>query len=139
MPAQISWATGVATVDQTPFFEVDTATSADVAIDNELRTFRLPRIVNDSASLRRVLDMVRVVAPTNATVLINGETGTGKALIAEAVHKGSPFIKVNCAAIPIGLLEASGSVTSAGHSPARSRDASDASNWLAVAPYSWMR
>jgi hypothetical protein len=61
-------------------------------------------------ALRRVLDMVRVVAPTDATVLINGETGTGKELIAEAIHKCSdrsngPFVKVNCAAIPAGLLE----------------------------------
>src|SRR5205085_2329281 len=64
----------------------------------------------NSAALRRVLDMVRVVAPTDATVLINGETGTGKELIAEAIHKRSdrsngPFVKVNCAAIPAGLLE----------------------------------
>ncbi|MEY2493484.1 MAG: hypothetical protein QOH24_2435, partial [Verrucomicrobiota bacterium] len=70
----------------------------------------LPRIIGKSAALRRILDMVRVVAPTDATVLINGETGTGKELIAEAIHRHSqrsngPFVKVNCAAIPAGLLE----------------------------------
>jgi len=69
-----------------------------------------PHIVGNSDALRRVLNMVRVVAPTDATVLINGETGTGKELIAEAIHKGSdrsngPLVKVNCAAIPAGLLE----------------------------------
>src|SRR5579864_6578057 len=67
-------------------------------------------IVGNSAALRGVLAMVRVVAPTDATVLINGETGTGKELIAEAIHNCSdrsngPFVKVNCAAIPAGLLE----------------------------------
>jgi len=67
-------------------------------------------IIGNSAALQRVLDLVRVVAPTEATVLIQGETGTGKELIAEAIHKCSdrssgPFVKVNCAAIPSGLLE----------------------------------
>ena len=70
----------------------------------------LPSIIGNSTALRRVLGTVRVVAPTEATVLINGETGTGKELIAEAIHKcsnraGGPFVKVNCAAIPSGLLE----------------------------------
>src|SRR5260370_10273005 len=92
-------------------FEVEDATPAKVALENdELWGSGLPRIVGKSAALRRVLDMARVVAPTDATVLINGETGTGKELIAEAIHKCSdrsngPFVKVNCAAIPAGLLE----------------------------------
>jgi len=85
--------------------------TSKTALDNgELTGSALPRIVGNSDALRRVLGMVRVVAPTDATVLINGETGTGKELIAEAIHKCSsrsigPFVKVNCAAIPAGLLE----------------------------------
>jgi formate hydrogenlyase transcriptional activator len=67
-------------------------------------------IVGGSASLMNVLDLVRTVAPTDSTVLIEGETGTGKELIASAIHiqsrrRDRPFIKVNCAAIPLGLLE----------------------------------
>jgi len=69
-----------------------------------------PEIVGDSLALKQVLDQVITVAPTEASVLILGETGTGKELIAKAVHRLSrrpdgPFIKVNCAAIPTGLLE----------------------------------
>jgi len=67
-------------------------------------------IVGASGALRLVLDLVRTVAPTNSTVLIEGETGTGKELIARAVHEHSTrrdhsFVKLNCAAIPLGLLE----------------------------------
>jgi formate hydrogenlyase transcriptional activator len=67
-------------------------------------------IVGRSAPLQRVLRDVEVVAPTDSGVLIQGETGTGKELIAQAIHDRSPrrdrpFVKVNCAAIPSGLLE----------------------------------
>jgi formate hydrogenlyase transcriptional activator len=67
-------------------------------------------IVGMSPGLREVLDLVRTVAPTDSTVLIEGETGTGKELIAGAIHTrgrrgGRPFIKLNCSAIPLGLLE----------------------------------
>src|SRR5713101_8509257 len=67
-------------------------------------------IVGRSRALRNVLEQLDMVAPTDATVLICGETGTGKELIARAVHNMSgrrahPFVKCNCAAIPTGLLE----------------------------------
>ena len=67
-------------------------------------------IVGSSLALKRTLKEVALVAPTDATVLIQGETGTGKELIAEAIHNCSPrrhhsLIKVNCAALPSGLLE----------------------------------
>jgi len=67
-------------------------------------------IVGNSMALRHVLHQVEIVAPTDATVLLLGETGTGKELAARAIHDASgrghrPFIKVNCAAIPSGLLE----------------------------------
>ena len=78
-------------------------TTAEVKHDFE-------EIVGRSAALKRILGQVEVVAPTNATVLILGETGTGKELVARAVHRMSPrrdrpFITLNCAAIPTGLLE----------------------------------
>jgi transcriptional regulator with GAF, ATPase, and Fis domain len=71
---------------------------------------RFDRIIGNSAGLESVLDQVEQVAPTDSTVLIEGETGTGKELIAHAIHNasqrfGRPFIKLNCAAIPLDLLE----------------------------------
>jgi DNA-binding NtrC family response regulator len=71
---------------------------------------KFEEIIGASAAIKEVLKQVEVVAPTNSTVLIQGETGTGKELIARAVHNLSsrsnrPFVKLNCAAIPSGLLE----------------------------------
>jgi formate hydrogenlyase transcriptional activator len=68
------------------------------------------RIIGKSAALKRVLQMVETVAPSDSTVLLLGETGTGKELIARAIHdrsrrKDRTFVKLNCAAIPTGLLE----------------------------------
>ena len=76
--------------------------------DQPERTFE--RIIGNSAALESVLDQVEQVAPTDSTVLIEGETGTGKELIAHAIHSasqrcGRAFIKLNCAAIPLDLLE----------------------------------
>jgi formate hydrogenlyase transcriptional activator len=71
---------------------------------------RFERIIGNSAALESVLEQVEQVAITDSTVLIEGETGTGKELIAHAIHSasrrlGRPFIKLNCAAIPLDLLE----------------------------------
>lgn len=82
-----------------------------IYLEDELRREQhFEEIVGDSVALRLVLDQVQIVAPSDATVLIQGETGTGKELIARAIHRASRradhnFIKVNCAAIPTGLLE----------------------------------
>src|SRR6202142_449984 len=110
MSTAASWVSQVpASIHNGPFGEDAALTNAELG-KNELCDSGSPRIVGNSAALRGVLGLVRVVAPTDATVLINGETGTGKELIAEAIHKCSdrskgPFVKVNCAAIPAGLLE----------------------------------
>jgi formate hydrogenlyase transcriptional activator len=80
-------------------------------LEEELRTeYNFEEIVGESAVLKRILKQVETVAPTEATVLIQGETGTGKELVARAIHNLSSrrertFVKLNCAAIPIGLLE----------------------------------
>src|SRR6516162_7322086 len=86
-------------------------TQEKVYLEEEIRTeHNFDEIVGESAALKRVLKEVETVAPTDSTVLIRGETGTGKELIARALHDLSPrrertFVKLNCAAIPTGLLE----------------------------------
>jgi formate hydrogenlyase transcriptional activator len=71
---------------------------------------RFEQVIGNSPALESVLEQVERVAPTDSTVLIQGETGTGKELIAHAIHNlssrcGKPFIRLNCAAIPLDLLE----------------------------------
>jgi formate hydrogenlyase transcriptional activator len=81
-----------------------------VSHDRNSAPRRFEQIVGTSPALERLLEQVQYVAPTNSTVLIEGETGTGKELIAHAIHNASlrrerPFVKLNCAAIPLDLLE----------------------------------
>jgi formate hydrogenlyase transcriptional activator len=82
-----------------------------IYLQDEIRTeLKFEEIVGNSDVLRRVLAELETVAPTDSTVLIYGETGTGKELVARAIHnlssrKSNAFVKLNCAAIPTGLLE----------------------------------
>jgi formate hydrogenlyase transcriptional activator len=80
-------------------------------LESEIRAeYNFEDLVGKSPALRKVLDQVEIVAPTGSTVLLRGETGTGKELIARAIHSHSPrrdrtFVRLNCAAIPSGLVE----------------------------------
>jgi formate hydrogenlyase transcriptional activator len=80
-------------------------------LESEIRAeYNFEDIVGKSAALRKVLEQIEIVAPTGSTVLLHGETGTGKELVARAVHSLSPrrdrtFVRLNCAAIPSGLVE----------------------------------
>jgi len=84
----------------------------NLALKQEIdQTSMFEEIVGSSEKLRRVLVLVAKVAPTDSTVLITGETGTGKELVARAIHKRSPraaraFVSLNCAAIPLSLVAA---------------------------------
>ncbi|HEY6301766.1 MAG TPA: sigma 54-interacting transcriptional regulator [Terriglobales bacterium] len=87
----------------------DKETKQRLYLEEEIRS-GLGEIVGESPALKTTLSMVSVVAPTDSSVLIMGETGTGKELVARAIHKLSSrsekaFVKLNCAAIPLGLLE----------------------------------
>jgi len=80
-------------------------------LESEIESeYNFEDIVGKSAAIRKVLNQVAIVAPTSSTVLLHGETGTGKELIARAIHNLSPrrgrtFVRLNCAAIPSGLVE----------------------------------
>ena len=80
------------------------------AVDQDRNSRRFEQIIGNSPALESVLEQVEQVAPTDSSVLIQGETGTGKELVARAIHNlstrcGRPFVKLNCAAIPFDLLE----------------------------------
>jgi formate hydrogenlyase transcriptional activator len=89
----------------------DKLTQEKLYLEDEIRSeLNFEEIIGNSAALQQVLRQIEAVAPTNSTVLIQGETGSGKELIARAVHNLSrrrdhSFVKLNCAAIPTGLLE----------------------------------
>src|SRR4051812_21767020 len=91
--------------------EVVVATSVPINSSRyELSARRFEQIIGQSPALEAVLEKIERVAPTTSTVLIEGETGTGKELIARAIHNvsprcGRPLVKLNCAAIPLDLLE----------------------------------
>jgi formate hydrogenlyase transcriptional activator len=89
----------------------DKLTEEKLYLEDEIRTeYRFAEIIGSSLAVKNILRQVEIVAPADTTVLIQGETGTGKELIARAIHdlssrKGRTFVKLNCAAIPSGLLE----------------------------------
>jgi transcriptional regulator with GAF, ATPase, and Fis domain len=105
----------IATSDASAYNEIsrsrDRLALENVYLESEIRSeLHFEEIVGKSEALRRVLSEIETVAPADSTVLIYGETGTGKELIAHAVHnlssrKSTAFVKLNCAAIPTGLLE----------------------------------
>jgi formate hydrogenlyase transcriptional activator len=115
MATQTSWASEALAVNPTEYGQMSDAKERLVEqklyFEDEIRVeHNFEEIIGNSPRLKDVLESVRTVAPAYSTVLIQGETGTGKELIARAIHdlsprKGQAFVKVNCAAIPSGLLE----------------------------------
>jgi formate hydrogenlyase transcriptional activator len=112
---QVGAQVAIAVENALAFKEIDALknklTEEKLYLEEEIRSeFNFEEIIGESAALKRTLTQVELVAAANTTALILGETGTGKELIARAIHNRSPrrertFVKVNCAAIPSGLLE----------------------------------
>ena len=113
--SQVAGQAAIAIENATSYQEIgqlkDQLAEEKLYLQDEIRTDRnFGEIIGDSPQFRSVLDQVETVAPTDASVMILGETGTGKELIARALHDLSgrrerTFVKLNCAAIPTGLLE----------------------------------
>ncbi|HUL14110.1 MAG TPA: sigma 54-interacting transcriptional regulator [Methylococcaceae bacterium] len=113
--AQVASQIAIALENALAFREIDDLknqlTKEKLYLEDEIRTeYQFEEIIGESPALKRVLKQVETVAPTDSTVLIVGETGTGKELVARAIHNLSgrrerTFVKMNCAAIPMGLLE----------------------------------
>jgi formate hydrogenlyase transcriptional activator len=109
VPRQVAIAVENALDYETAIKDRDKETKQRRYLEEEIRA-ELGEVVGESPALKTALSMVSVVAPTDSGVLILGETGTGKELVARAIHKLSSrsekaFVKLNCAAIPLGLLE----------------------------------
>ena len=90
---------------------IKTAPISVAANSSQVRTLPIPGLIGESAPMRELTQLIRLVAPRNSTVLIEGETGTGKEVVASAIHRLSsrsskPLTVLNCAAIPEALLEA---------------------------------
>jgi formate hydrogenlyase transcriptional activator len=113
--AQVAQQVAIAVENALAFREIaalkDKLANEKVYLEEEIQTaYNFEEIVGDSRALKQVLRQVQTVATTDSTVLILGETGSGKELIARALHSLSDrrertFVKLNCAAIPTGLLE----------------------------------
>src|SRR5262249_19039297 len=113
--AQVATQVAIAVKNARAFKEIDALKDKlaveKLYLEEEIRNeFNFEEIIGESAALRKALGQVELAAPANTTVLLTGETGTGKELFARAIHNLSPrqdrtFVKVNCAAIPAGLLE----------------------------------
>jgi len=112
---QVAAQAAIAIENATAFQEIaqlkDRLAEEKLYLQDEIRTERnFGEIIGDDPAFRRVLEQLATVAPTDASVMILGETGTGKELIARAIHdlsgrRDRTFVKLNCAAIPTGLLE----------------------------------